>query len=209
MVNYFSIKCREWMIETAFRRKFPDPSFLALDKALKNAYSEKSPYQISKEYLTNKGCEDVYQYGETPLATMHQIAVAADLKPTDHLFELGSGRGRTSFFLHHFFGCPVTGVEQIDLFVKKGNEIARQFSKKVEFRNENFLQTNFALSSIIYLFGTCLEDRVIYELCDKIPEKTKVISVSYPIGDYDPRFKVEKKIDAKFLWGKTEVYISK
>lgn len=209
MVNYFSVKLREFVQETMFRRKFPDSAFLHLDKTLKQQYLEKSPYQISKEYLRNNGYEDVYQYGETPLTTMHQIGVAAEIKPTDHLFELGSATGRTSFFLHHYFRCPVTGIEQIEEFVKKGNEIAKQFSKKVEFRNENFLQTNFALATIIYLFGSCLEDKVIYELCDLIPEKTKVITVSYPLGDYDPRFKIEKKIQAKFLWGKTEVYISK
>lgn len=208
MVNYFSVKCRQLLQEIAFRRKFKDPSFHKIDQALRDAYRDKSPYQISKEYLTHMGEEDVYQYGETPLISMHQMGLAAGIRSFDHVFELGAGTGRTSFFLHQFFGCPVTGVEQIETFVQRGNRLAKQFSQKVEFRHENFLNTNFALATVIYLFGSCLEDRVIYELCDLIPEKTKVISVSYPLADYDPRFKVERKIVVNFLWGKAEVYIS-
>lgn len=197
------------MEEMAFRRKFKDPSFTKIDAALKKSYLDKTAYQISKQYLLNEGHEDIYQYGETPLTSMHQIALAANITPSEHVFELGAGRGRTCFFLHNYFGCPVTGIEQIETFVTRGNAIAKQFSQKVEFRHENFLKTNFALASVIYLFGSCLEDRVIYQLCDLIPEKTKVITISYPLRDYDPRFKVEKKIQSKFLWGKTDVYISR
>jgi len=209
LVNYFSSKCQEIAEERAFRKRFHDKDFFRVDNALKRKYYFKSPYKISKQYLESIGSDDLYQYGETPLKTIYQIASSANIKKTDHLFELGAGRGRTSFFLHHFFKCQVTAIEQIDHFVKTGNEIAQKFSQGVQFRCENFLQTNFDLATVIYLYGTCLQDKVIYQLCNLIPEGVKVISVSYPLRDYDRRFKVLKKIQAEYPWGRTEVYISK
>jgi len=207
-VNYFSVKAKEWYEERKFRRTFPDKEFQIIDKDLAFSYLLLNPYQISKRFLQKRGEMDVHQYGETPLLTMDLIAKNAELSSKDHLYELGSGRGRTSFFLNYFYGCRVTGIEWIQKFVEKGNKISQKHCLEVFFRNENFLNSDFSDASIIYLYGTMLPDSMIFQLCKKIRKGVKVITISYPLSDYDSKFQVIQQFTALFPWGEADVYIN-
>jgi hypothetical protein len=208
LVNYFSIKSKEWYEERKFRQNFPDKEFQIIDKDLAFSYLLLNPYEISKKFLQKRGEIDVHQYGETPLLTMDMIAKNAKLSAKDHLYELGSGRGRAAFFLNYFYGCRVTGVEWIQKFVEKGNKIAEKHCLEVFFRNENFLHIDLSEASVIYLYGTMLPDSMIFQLCKKIRKGTKVITVSYPLSDYDPNFEVIQEFTALFPWGEGEVYVN-
>jgi SAM-dependent methyltransferase len=209
LVSYLSIKAKNWWEERKFRRAFPDPGFQAIDQDLSFRYLWQNPYELSKRFLQKRGEIEVHQYGETPLLTMDLIAQKAKLSSKDHLYELGSGRGRTSFFLHYFYGCRVTGIEWIPKFVEKGNAIARKhYLLDVVFRNANFLYTDLSEATIIYLYGTMLPDSRVFQLCKKIPKGIKVVSVSYPLSDYDPKFQVTEQFTASFPWGKGEVYVN-
>ena len=84
-----------------------------------------NPYRVCRRFLQKRGDVDIYQYGETPLKTVHKLCIEADVTSKDHLFELGAGRGKTAFYIRETFGCDVTAIEQIPLFVKK----ARQLNK--------------------------------------------------------------------------------
>lgn len=208
MKNYLKYKLKEFKEEAAFKRSFPDKAFQAIDKALKQSYLLQNPYRVSKQFLEKRGDEDIHQYGETPLRTMYKIAYAAGITNQDHFIELGAGRGRTAFFVSHYFRCRVTGIEQIPLFVNKAEKVAISHSLiEPRFRCEDFLKTNLSDATVIYCNGTCLSDHTIFELCKKIPENCKTISVSYPLRDYDNRFHILKKIKARYLWGETEVFI--
>ena len=84
-----------------------------------------NPYRVSRKFLQKRGEEDIYQYGETPLKTMSHICQEAGITKDDHLFELGCGRGLAAFFIRECFGCKVTAIEQIPIFVR----IAKQLNK--------------------------------------------------------------------------------
>ena len=208
MVSYFSIKAKEWLEERKFRQAFPDKEFQIIDKDLAFSYLLLNPYEISKNFLRKRGEMDIHQYGETPLLTMDLIARNANLSSKDHLYELGSGRGRTSFFLNYFYGCKVTGIEWIERFVEKGNKIAKKHCLEVVFQKANFLHSDLSLATVIYLYGTMLPDSIIFQLCKKIRKGTKVISVSYPLSDYDSKFEVIAQFTARFPWGEGEVYVN-
>lgn len=179
-----------------------------IDLVLELLYLFHNPYQVSKNYLLWQGEEDIHQYGETPLETMRQMALAAGLTDKDHLFELGCGRGRTAFFLRKFFGCAVTGIEQIPLFVKKARQINKFFSLGITFRCEDFCESPLEDATVIYLYGTCLPDELIHKLCKRFSPHQRIISVSYPLSDYDPQFRILKKIEVTYPWGVTEAYIN-
>lgn len=208
MVTYFSIKVKELLEERRFKKKFPDPLFREIDRSLRFSYLGRNPYTITKRYLKRLGEEDVYQYGETPLLTMHRIAKSAQIQPTDHVFDLGCGRGRACLFLHHFYRCKVTGVDWIEEFVEKGNRVAQKYKMGVDFQRSNFMDIDFSEADVIYLYGTCLLDGQIRSLCEKIKKGTKVISVSYPLSDYSQKFTCTRRLLASYPWGKTEVYIN-
>lgn len=167
-----------------------------------------NPYRVVKKFLQKKGVEDVHQYGETPLETVLKIGEAVHLTKNDHVFELGAGRGLAAFYVRIIFGSKVTAIEQIPLFVKKAKQINKLLKLDVEFRCEDFCESDLSDATVIYLYGTCLGDESIEKICKKIRAKQKVISISYPLSDYDPNFRIVKTFEVEYPWGITEAYIN-
>src|SRR5690625_834926 len=65
---------------------------------------------------SNKGVrkdqlEQYYQYEATPYPHLKTLFSAYPLKPTDHLVDIGAGKGRLLFYAHYYFSCHVTGIE--------------------------------------------------------------------------------------------------
>lgn len=52
-----------------------------------------------------------FQYEATPYPILHSLFTNYQLKSTDHFVDIGSGKGRLIFYVHHHFNCTVTGVE--------------------------------------------------------------------------------------------------
>lgn len=187
--------------------------FCKIDMSLLITYLFNSPYEISKKFLIEKGEKEIYLYGETPLTTLDDIARQCQITKNDTVFELGCGRGRTCFWLNSFIGCKVIGIETIPEFATRAQEIKSRFDvKNVEFRQQNMLQTDFSKATVIYLYGTCLEESFIQKLVARfqsLPAGTKVITVSYSLEDFTslPYFEVMKRFTAKFPWGTTDVYL--
>ncbi len=167
-----------------------------------------NPYRVSRKFLEKRGDEDVYQYGETPLKTIHKLCLEAGVANDDHLFELGAGRGKTAFYIRETFGCDVTAIEQIPLFVSKAKKLNKFLSLGVTFLCEDFCLADLSKATIIYLYGTCLSDELVYNLCKQFKTGQKIISISYPLSEYDAQFKVLKKIEVTYPWGQTDAYIN-
>ncbi len=208
MVNYFSVKIWEWLEDRSFYKIFPDPKFQKIDKDLKSDYKWKNPYTISREYCQAMGEMDIHQYGETPLTTMNKIARALKLTKDDHIYEYGSGRGRSSFFLKHYFSSKVTGIEHNPVFVKRAQNLAKKHQIDIDFQEKDFRDVDPSDATVIYLYGTCLPDKVIYHLCDKFPKEAKIVTISYALCEYDRRFRVTQKLRVRFPWGDTDAYIN-
>ncbi len=194
------------------KRYYTDHHFAQVDRALLTAYIFKNPYTISKNYLKKRDEKEIHNYGETPLTTYEAIAREVDLQPTDTFLELGSGRGRGAFFLHQFFKCEVIGIERIPQFVKLSRHLAHKYHiGRASFICADMLKADLPNATVIYLYGTSLPDSEIAPLVKKLkayPKGTKIITISYPLTDYDENaFHIEKKLTASFPWGETEAYI--
>ena len=192
---------------------YSNTTFLKTDLSLRLMYLFHNPFSISKRFLMGRGENDVYAYGETPLTTLEMIANECRLSSKDVVYELGSGRGRACFWLHSFVGCKVVGIEYVPEFVERAIRIKNKLGiKNVEFRLGDILEADFRGATVIYLYGTCLEDDYIKKLADKfakLPAGTKIITVSYPLTDYSnkPVFEVMKRFSAPYTWGEADVYL--
>ena len=74
------------------------------------------------------------------------------------------------------------------------------------------LETNSAGATVIYLYGTCLDDSLITLLAKRLsmlPTGTKIITVSFALEEYFPYspIKLVKSFPAKFTWGVADVYV--
>jgi SAM-dependent methyltransferase len=192
---------------------YSDPLFRKVDLALLWSYLGDNPYRASRRFLEKKGEENIYAYGETPLASLQQIARVCHLTSQDTIYELGCGRGRTCFWLGLILKAQVVGIDYVPAFISKAKRVAQKYGlKNPEFRCEDFLKTDLKGCTVVYLNGTCLSDQDIVQLIQKLnrlPKGTKAITVSFPLRDYaggEP-WKMIKSISLPFTWDSAEVYL--
>lgn len=189
------------------------PKFLYVDFGLFLTYLFDNPFKISKRFLLEKGEENLHQYGETPLTTLEKVMAKAGVTNKDTVYELGSGRGRTSFWLSQYLGCNTVGIEQVPEFVERAERLVRRCNlSNVKFIQEDFCKASYEGATVVYLYGTCLEDDVIRQLAArlaKLPSGTKIITVSYPLTDYDTTasFELMNCFQQPFTWGNAEVFL--
>ena len=193
-------------------RYYRNLRFVWLDCLLASQYLLKSPYRISKQFLKKRGESNIYAYGQTPLSTLDRIAKECRLLSKDVVYDFGCGTGRTTLWLTTFVRCRAIGIDFLPAFIKKAQKV-QQVGKahRVDFRAEDFLETDLKDATAIYLYGTCLEDEMIHKLIQRfmsLPRGTKVITVTYPLTDYSDEFSVAKQFKGRFPWGKTNIYLN-
>lgn len=199
-------------IKVAFRYygNFP---FLKADLSLRLMYLFHNPFSISKRFLRQRGEENIYAYGETPLTSLEIIAKEAEIGSHDCVYELGAGRGRGCFWLHSFTGCSVVGIEYNPAFVERAIRISKRLKiQGVEFRLADMREIEYKGATVCYLYGTCLNDADIKQLIEKfshLPSGTRIITVSYSLADYTEAswFEIMKRFTVPFPWGQADVYL--
>ena len=212
--DFFKYSYKDFLEMLYIRKVFyRDRRFHAIDRTLLKKYILKSPYRISKKYLKKRNDKNIYSYGETPLKTFDFLAKKIKIKPYHRFLDLGCGRGRGLLFLAHFYKCEVIGIERIPQFVKLARFVAQKFQiPKVSFLCGDMFHVTLPKVNIIYLFGSDLPDEKIYRLVECLKTcalQTQILSVSYPLTDYDQEniFYLKEQFPLFFPWGKTEAYL--
>jgi len=190
-------------------------TFLKVDFLLYLAYIFENPYRVSKNFLLKKNEALVDVYGETPLSTLEKIAGIAKVSDKDIVIECGFGRGRAAFWLSIFKKCKVIGYEHIPFFVINANQVKKKAGiTNVDFRLDSLEKADYSEASVIYLYGICLPDVAVSALVKKfkmLKGGTQVISVSYPLNDYDKdkSFEVMRAVECSFPWGSATVFFQR
>jgi len=194
---------------------YSNPLFRRWDLSLISSYLFFNPFTISRHFLESKGEHNLYQYGETPLSTLDLIAKKLELSTDDHFVDLGSGRGRCCFWIRAFYDCKTTGVEQIPFFTEKAHHIVQKYQiEHLRFINDDFLTMDLSFASIIFLYGSNLEDERIQALCQHLSilqPGTRFVSISFPLSDFSEAgiFETIDEFDGVFPWGTTTIFIQK
>lgn len=194
-------------------RYYRKPSFAKVDLSLVLMYLFDNPFSISRRFFVHQQNSEEFTYGETPLTTFDKIAKEARITEQDKVYELGCGRGRVCFWLNSLIGCRVVGLELVPEFVVRAKRIQKKLKlDKISFKEGNFLKSDFKEATVIYLYGTCLEEKSIRDLITRfkdLPKGARIITVSYALSDYtnEPLFETMKRFPAKFTWGEGDVYI--
>ena len=200
-------------IQVAFYYYSKNFQFMKADLFLRSFYLFDSPYSISKRFSVEKKEHNLYTYGETLISSIDIISKTCEIEAYDHVFELGCGIGRTCFWLHFFIRCKVTGIDYIGQFISRANKIKERLNlDRINFIQENYLNVDLTEATVIYLYGTTLDEIEIEQLIEKfktLQPGTKVITVSYPLTDYcsNDLFELMKCFSVKYPWGSAEIYM--
>lgn len=199
-------------LKTAFHY-YGNKAFMKADLSLMGMYLFNSPYRISKRFLEEKGDENIYAYGETPLTTMERIARECQIGKEDHVFELGSGRGRACFWLRSLIGCEVTGIDNVPDFIERSKRIQDKLHiEGIHFILGDFMTAPLEGGTLYYLFGTALDDSALKKLAERferLPKGIRVVTISFPLTDYakSGSFEVMKRFPVAFPWGETDAFL--
>ncbi len=150
-------------------------------------------------------------YGETPLTTLDLIARQCRILSHDIVYELGCGTGRTCFWLRAFVKCRVIGIDHCETFIRRGERLRKWFRVEgLSFEQSEFEKADLRGATVVYLYGTALEDSEIEMLAAKFATlDAKIITVSYPLCEYDARFETVKEFKGAFPWGNATIYLNK
>lgn len=191
---------------------YSNPAYRRADLALLSSYLFINPYKLSRRFLEKRGSLSIYAYGETPIATLDRLAERAHIGPKDLVYELGCGRGRACFWLALIKQARVIGIDFIPEFIEKAEEVRKQESiGNLEFRCEDFLNSDLKEATFIYLHGSCMEDGDILKLNQRLiglKKEIRVLTVSFSMKEYDEAHWIVTDVFVERMsWGLAEVFL--
>lgn len=168
-----------------------------------------------------KQTDDYNRYEATPYAALEKLFSSYKLKPTDRVVDFGCGRGRVSFFIHHQFNIPVTGIENNDLTYSEAlynKAVYRQKNKHLNapIRFEFGLAENYQVQpedNVFYFFNPFSVDifkKVVQNILLSVQKNKRTVDLIlyYPLPEYknflkkETPFKLINKIKAYSDHGK-------
>ncbi len=189
------------------------PTFFLADLMILGQYFFKSPYRIIREYDEDHRKHPLGPYGETDFREMERLLNEFSIPATASIADLGSGRGRLSFFLR----CvkrfkTVRAVEYHPLMVQRAEKVRRTLRiRHLSFIHGDWTKVALDQIDVVYVYGIVVHAEASMALARHLatlPEGTKVITISSWLGETLPdSFRLEKKASVRFVWGRTEAFL--
>lgn len=165
---------------------------------------------------------DLYnRYEATPYAALDKLFQKYKLTKYDQVVDFGSGRGRVSFYIHHQFNIPVTGIEMNDKTYDEAlynKAVYRQKTKHLQapIRFEYGLAEHYTIDSkdnCFYFFNPFSIDifqEVVKNITQSVENVKRPVDIIlyYPLPEFKKylkkktRFKLINKIKAPRVHGK-------
>lgn len=120
----------------------------------------------------------------------------AEVKPTDLLYDLGSGDGRIPIMAAQEFGCRAIGVELDGKLIRHADEKVREYrlEQRVFFRQEDIFKAELRDATVVTLYLlTQVNGHLGPRLASQLPQGARVVSLDYPV----PGWKAEKQINVR------------
>lgn len=179
-----------------FTQYYKNPKFALIDLSFGLIALFSNPYRVCRKVLQKKKEDPFHVYGETPLSTYSRIVQECNIGKKETFVELGSGREKGCFWLSHFIGCKVIGVEWIFQFVFFAKIIRSLFTMNhLSFLHDDIEKVELPDHSFIYLYGIWPNR--------SFPSNAKIITISEPLEGY----KVIHSFWVRFPWGRTRAFL--
>lgn len=159
-----------------------------------------------------------FVYGEAKVESLAEILKIAEPKDGDVFYDLGSGGGKVVLAAAMMFPFrKAAGVEKIKELTEasetvktRAKDCGCQNLENIEFRCQDFLDTDFSDADIIFINSTCLPcetmDALAVEM-ESLKNGARIITVTKQLKkDYLKEFESKK---FEFSWGEATVYFYK
>ena len=151
-------------------------------------------------------------YGETPYATLDQIAKIGNINHADTVLDLGSGRGIALFYLHYLTGCRGAGIEANPFFIEQAKILGIKHSLPIDWilRYIESPMPEMGKFSVVYYYATAAMPSTFSAFeknLEYLHKGALVILVTQELSETAKKsFVLETETSVKFPWGRTSIY---
>ncbi|MFY7843427.1 MAG: class I SAM-dependent methyltransferase [Rhabdochlamydiaceae bacterium] len=201
------VYCFEYFEKKKVKRIYQNhPLFKEIDGLRRSKLKGINPYRLCREYAQDS------PYGETPISVLKHMVDMFKIEKGVSSIDLGSGLGRSVFFLNAYLKGMATGLERIFVFYKLCQEVVNEIpNTSIRFICGDLKSIDLSPYDLIYLYGTCLSDIDILQFiknCKSTARKAKIITISYALTEYEPEsFLTLDELNVSFPWGYTTAYL--
>jgi SAM-dependent methyltransferase len=124
----------------------------------------------------------------TPDNVTREMLKLADVKPSDHVIDLGSGDGRIVIVAAKHFGARGLGVEIVPELVEKSRDNARRagVADRTEFRVQDLFATDLSQATVITMYLLPEVNLQLKPKLQKLKPGTRIVSHDWDMGDWKP-----------------------
>jgi precorrin-6B methylase 2 len=148
-------------------------------------------------------------YGEIIFDEFVELLKKVNPQKDDIFYDLGSGLGKPCLAISLAFEIKkAVGVELLPDFIKASREVYEKTKEifpeinEVEFREENFLETNLEEATIIFLHATCFDEKEMEKIEEsllKLKKESRIIVITKSLKN--SKFLLLEEGSIKMNWG--------
>ena len=142
-------------------------------------------------------------YVPTPPAVVDAMLELAQVKDGDVLYDLGSGDGRIPIAAARKHKIRAVGID-IDperIREARANAKAAGVTDRVTFRQEDLFKADFSDATVVTLYLLpALNEKLRPRLLAELKPGTRIVSHSFPMGDWEPEITEEIQNSRIYLW---------
>jgi SAM-dependent methyltransferase len=142
-------------------------------------------------------------YVPTPPQVVNEMIRMADVKPTDIVYDLGSGDGRIVIAAAQQRGARGIGIDINPARVREANYNAKKagVSDRVQFRQADLFETDFSEATVVMLYLLPrLNIKLRPKLLRELKPGTRIVSHSFDMGNWKPDQVVEIDGRTVYYW---------
>jgi SAM-dependent methyltransferase len=138
----------------------------------------------------------------TPDEIVTRMLQMVEVKPSDRVFDLGSGDGKIAIAAAREFGARATGLEYNPDMVGLSNRRAQEagVADKVQFRQSDIFQADFSSATVVTMYLLPDLNLRLRPLLFKMPPGTRVVSHSFTMGDWAPDETARAGYGDVYMW---------
>jgi ribosomal protein L11 methylase PrmA len=143
-------------------------------------------------------------YVPTPQSVVDAMLELAQVKPSDTVYDLGSGDGRIVITAAKKYGARGVGVEIDPALIRKArdNAVAAGVTDRVRFVNQNLFATDLRPATVVTLYLLqSINERLRPKLVRELKPGSRIVSHVFNMGpEWPPEKSVAVERDRIFLW---------
>ncbi|MGC3987788.1 MAG: class I SAM-dependent methyltransferase [Pseudorhodoferax sp.] len=138
----------------------------------------------------------------TPDEIVTRMLQMVEVKPTDRVFDLGSGDGKIAIAAAREFGARATGLEYNPEMVAFSQRRAQEagVADKVQFRQADIFEADFSSATVVTMYLLPALNLRLRPLLFRMPPGTRVVSHSFTMGDWTPDETARAGYGDVYMW---------